>query len=125
VDQHALRVLEFDKVLARLARLAAFSGGRDLALALTPSPDHGVVLERQRTLAEARRLRLFRPALNLNSAVDVRPALEKAGLGGSLDPQELLAVAATQRVAQQAKGALGRVAPSLPRLGRLGASLFD
>ena len=125
MDEHALRVLEFDKVLARLARLAAFSGGRDLALALTPSPDRGVVLERQHRLAEAVRLRSFRPALNLNSAVDVRPALEKAGLGGSLDPQELLAVAATQRVAQQARGALSRVAPSLPRLGHLGAGLFD
>jgi DNA mismatch repair protein MutS2 len=125
VDEHALRVLEFEKVLARLARLAAFTGGHDLALALTPSADYAVVLERQHRLGEAVRLRSFRPALNLNSAVDVRPVLEKAGLGGSLDPQELLAVAATQRVAQQAKGALSRVAPSLPRLGHLAAGLFD
>ncbi len=125
MDEHALRVLEFDKVLARLSRLAAFSGGRDLALALTPSSDYEVVLERQRRLAEAVRLRSFRPALNLNSAVDARGSLEKAGLGGSLDAQELLNIAVTQRVAQQAKGTLGRLAASLPRLGHLAAALHD
>src|SRR5688572_15911999 len=88
MDEHALRVLEFDKVLARLANLTAFSAGRDLALALQPSPSYVDVLERQRTLAEAMRLREMRLALNLNSAVDVRQALEKAALGGALDGQE-------------------------------------
>jgi DNA mismatch repair protein MutS2 len=125
VDEHALRVLEFDKVLARLARLTSFSAGHDLVLALRPASDYETVLERQRLLAEAVRLREFRAPLNLNSAVDVRPALEKAGLGGSLDTQELLAVAATQKVSQQAKGAIGRVSSSLPRLGELGRRLTD
>src|SRR5688572_27920112 len=124
MDEHALRVLEFDKVLARLANLTAFSAGRDLALALQPSPSYVDVLERQRTLAEAMRLREMRLALNLNSAVDVRQALEKAALGGALDGQELLAVAATQRVAEQCRTTLTRVAPNLPRLGALGDSLL-
>src|SRR5688572_32922418 len=108
MDEHALRVLEFDKVLARLANLTAFSAGRDLALALQPSPSYVDVLERQRLLAEAMRLREMRLALNLNSAVDVRQALEKAALGGALDGQELLAVAATQRVAEQCRTTLTR-----------------
>jgi DNA mismatch repair protein MutS2 len=125
MDEHALRVLEFDKVLARLARLTSFSGGHDLALALRPTPSFAEALERQRVLAEAIRLREMRTPLNLNSAVDVRGALEKAALGGALDGQELLAVAATQRVAQQARGALVRLAPSLPRLGQMGESLLD
>src|SRR5688572_12505346 len=106
MDEHALRVLEFDKVRARLARLAAFSAGRDLALALEPSPDYGVVMERQELLAEAMRLLSYRPALNLSSAVDVRSFLEKTALSGNLDAQELLAVAATQRVAHQAQTVL-------------------
>jgi DNA mismatch repair protein MutS2 len=125
MDQHALRVLEFDKVLARLAALSSFSAGRDLALALQPTPSYEEALERQRVLAEAIRLRALRTPLNLNSAIDVRPALEKAELGGSLDGQELLAVAATQRVAQQAHGTLTRIANLLPRLGALGASLVE
>jgi DNA mismatch repair protein MutS2 len=125
VDEHALRVLEFDKVLAHLARLTAFSAGRDLAMALTPSPRYEDVIDRQELLAEAVRLRSFRTPLNLNNAADVRPALAKASLSGVLDAQELLAVAATQRVAHQAKAALARVAASLPRLGLIGASLVE
>ncbi len=125
MDEHALRVLEFDKVLARLAALTSFSAGRDLALALQPTPFYDEALERQRVLAEARRIRAMRTPLNLNSAIDVRPALEKAELGGSLDGQELLAVAATQRVAQQAHATLTRIANTLPRLGALGASLIE
>jgi DNA mismatch repair protein MutS2 len=125
MDEHARRVLEYDKVLVRLAGLTSFSGAHDLALDLTPSPDYEVVLERQHVLAEAMRLRVARLPLNLNSAVDVRPALAKAGLGGALDGQELLAVAATQRVAQQARGVLSRVAAQYPRLGGLGEDLIE
>jgi DNA mismatch repair protein MutS2 len=125
VDEHALRVLEYDKILARLSRLTAFSAGRDLALALRPAPDYQTVLERQRLLAEGIQLLSFRIALNLTSAVDVRPALEKAALGGALDAQELLNVATTQKLAQQTKGALGRVSASLPLLGALGRRLAD
>jgi DNA mismatch repair protein MutS2 len=125
MDEHALRVLEYDKVLLRLAALTSFSGGHELALALTPSPDYAEVLERQQVLAEAIRLREARLPLNLNSAVDVRPWLEKARLGGALDGHDLLAVAATQRVAHQARAALSRIATSYPRLGGLGEDLIE
>jgi DNA mismatch repair protein MutS2 len=125
MDEHALRVLEYGKVLARLANLTSFSGGHDLALALTPSPDYREVIERQHVLEEAMRLRAARLPLNLNSALDVRPALDKAALGGALDGQELLAVAGTQRVAHQARGVLTRVAAQYPRLGGLGEDLIE
>ena len=125
MDEHALRVLEYDKVLVRLAALTSFSGGHELALGLTPSPDYEVVVERQHMLAEAMRLRAARLPLNLNSALDVRALLDKAGLGGALDGEELLAVAATQRVAQQARGVLTRVATQYPRLGGLGEDLIE
>src|SRR5918994_3227179 len=110
MDEHALRVLECDKVLARLGRLTSFSAGSELALALRPSPSYTEVFERQCLLSEAMRLREQRTPLNLNSAVDVRPALEKAALDGTLDGQELLAVAATQKVAHSARGVLLRAA---------------
>jgi DNA mismatch repair protein MutS2 len=125
MDEHALRVLEFDKVLARLAHLTSFSAGQDLALALRPTAIYEDALERQQTLAEALRLREMRTPLSLAGAVDVRAALEKASLDGQLDGQELLAVAATQRVAQQAHNALTRLAASLPRLGLLGERLVE
>ena len=125
MDEHALRVLEFDKVLARLAGLTSFSGGHDLALALRPAAAYPDALERQETLAEAMHFQEMRTPLSLAEAVDVRPALEKAALDGQLDGQELLAVAATQRAAQRARNALTRLAVSLLRLGALGGRLMD
>lgn len=125
MDEHALRVLEFDKVLARLAQLTSFSAGRDLTLALRPSADYGEVLRRQELLAEAVRLRRMRVQLNLNSASDVRTSAEKAALGGVLDPRDLLAVAATQQTAQRVKAVLVRSGMSVPLLAGLGARLVE
>ena len=119
MDEHALRVLEFDKVLDRLSRLTAFSAGRELALALRPSPAYDEVVLRQRLLAEALRLRANRTPLSLGSASDMRPALEKASLGGVLDANDLRAVAETQRVAHQARGGLTRLASHWPLLAEL------
>jgi DNA mismatch repair protein MutS2 len=125
MDEHALGVLEFDKVLARLAKLASFSAGRDLALALRPSPDYDEVLHRQRLLAEAIRLRQLHTSLNLSSAVDVRPGLEKAALGGVLDSQQLLDIAATQQVAEGFKAAFTRHGADMPLLAEMAASVAD
>ena len=72
VDEHTLRVLEFDKVLARLARHASFSAGRELALGLLSSPHRDEVVRRQRVTAEARRLRELQPRAGLGGAHDVR-----------------------------------------------------
>src|SRR5690242_19646278 len=65
VDSHALRVLEFDKIRSRLAGLTSFGAGRDLALALEPTPDFQEALVRQRRLAEAIHLRALRAPLNI------------------------------------------------------------
>ncbi len=125
MDEHALRVLEFDKVLGRLAALTSFSAGRDLALSIRPSSDFEEVVRRQRLLADAMRLRVLRAALNLTSALDSRMALDKAGLGGVLDARELLAVGTTQRVAQHVKSALTRTAANLPLLAEMGERLSE
>ncbi|MGE0056356.1 MAG: endonuclease MutS2 [Dehalococcoidia bacterium] len=125
MDEHALRVLEFDKVLNRLSRLTSFSGGRELALDLRPTTNYHDVLERQRLLAEAMRFRGSRVSLGLNDAVDVRQQLEKAALGGTLDAQELLNVASTQRATHQAKGAIIRAGGQLPLLTALAHQLGE
>lgn len=125
MDSHALRVLEFDKVRARVAGLASFSGGRELGLALEPSPDFDEVLRRQQRLAEAIRLRSLRTPLNLGSATDVRAPAEKAGLGGVLDPNELLAIATTQSLVQQARSAITRLRSNLPLLAETADTIAE
>jgi DNA mismatch repair protein MutS2 len=116
MDAHALRTLEFDKILARVARLTSFSAGRELALALAPSTEHREVVRRQRETAEARRLLALKPRTGLQGAHDVRPQAQKAALNGILDPNDLLGVARTLECARDLKYAIAKLDEALPLL---------
>ena len=121
MDEHALRILEFDKIVERLARLTSFSAGRELALALRPSNEYDEVVRRQRLTAEARRLRELKPSLGLDGARDVRDLARKAALAGVLEPAELLDVASLLSAAREAHATLSRL--PLPLLGSIAAGI--
>jgi DNA mismatch repair protein MutS2 len=129
MDEKTLTTLEFDKVLARLARHTSFSAGRDLALALRPSSDYNEVLRRQRLSAEARRLREMQPRSGLGGVHDIRQLANKANLGGLLDPAELLDVAATLSAGHALKQAVLRIggppADRLPLLCEIAERITD
>ncbi|MCH8994970.1 MAG: endonuclease MutS2 [Chloroflexi bacterium] len=115
-QEHTLRVLEFDKILARLAALTSFSAGRELALALRPSADREEVVRRQRITAEARRLRELQPRAGLGGARDVRQPADKAARGAILQPSELLEVADTLAAAGDLRTNIARFRDELPLL---------
>ena len=119
MDDHTLRVLEFDKVIERLARHVSFSAGKELALALRPSTDREEVVRRQRQTAEARRLRELQPRAGLGGSHDVRPQADKAGRGGELQPAELLDIASTLEAAGALRTTILRVRDELPLLSEL------
>ncbi len=124
VDEHALRTLEFDKILARLARKTSFSAGRELALALRPSAERTGALHRQRLTAEARRLRELKPRTGLDGARDVRELAGKAALGGVLEPAELLDVASLLTAAREAHQTISRLAGPLPLLAEIAGRIL-
>jgi len=95
VNPKYLETLELDKILERLAEHAAFSAGRELALALQPATDLAVVQRRQEQTAEARALLSVRPGLTLGGVHDVRPLLKSARIGATLEPNALLDVQST------------------------------
>ncbi|MDP9238225.1 MAG: endonuclease MutS2 [Chloroflexota bacterium] len=119
MDAHALRTLEYDKVVARLARHTSFDAGRALAMELEPSSEYREVVRRQRETAEARRLLQLKPRTGLGGAHDVRPLGEKAARGGVLDPNELLSIATTLECAHDLKASISRLDESLPLLGEI------
>ncbi|MCH7719012.1 MAG: PD-(D/E)XK nuclease family protein [Chloroflexi bacterium] len=123
MDEHTLRVLEFDKILARLARLTSFSAGRELALALRPSTERDEVVRRQRSTAEARRLRSLQPRVGLGGAHDVRRQADKAARGGVLQPSELLDIASTLAAAGDLRATIRRFSDELPLLAALADEL--
>jgi DNA mismatch repair protein MutS2 len=119
MDAHALRTLEYPKILERLARHAAFSAGKDLALGLEPSTDVHDVVRRQRETAEARRLLALKPRTGLPGAHDVRPLAEKASRDGVLTPEELLHIASTLECARELKSSIARLREELPLLAAI------
>ena len=125
MDEKTLTTLEFDKILARLAKHTSFSAGRDLALALRPSADYDEVLRRQRLTAEARHLREMKPRAGLGGIHDVRTLADKANLGGILDPSELLDVATTLEAGRDLKAVLTRLSGPLPLLAELAERISD
>ncbi|TMB55201.1 MAG: endonuclease MutS2, partial [Chloroflexi bacterium] len=94
-DPSTLRALEFAQVIEQLAALTAFTPSRELAGETLPMADARHVALLQDQTDEAARLVIEQAQASVGGARDIRAALERAGRGGRLTPQELLDVAAT------------------------------
>nr|NIO70227.1 endonuclease MutS2 [Anaerolineae bacterium] len=116
MDDKYLQTLEFPQILERLSQHVAFSAGRDLALALKPSPDLEEAQRRQRETSEARKLLEVKTDLSLGGARDVRPLLKSASLRATLLPTELLDIRATLISGRTLKRTLTRLAAQFPLL---------
>ncbi|NPV09162.1 MAG: endonuclease MutS2 [Anaerolineae bacterium] len=118
-----LQVLEYPKVLARLAEHTSFSGGRDLALSLDVATDLAEATRRQKETTEARLLLRVKADVSLGGAHDVRPLLQRAERGMRLLPQELLDVESTLSAAQPIYRTLTRTAGQFPLLASLASRI--
>jgi DNA mismatch repair protein MutS2 len=94
MDSKTLSVLEYPKILARLADYCDFSGSAELARLLTPTADFTEATARLAETSEARKL-LATTDLSIGGAHDIRAQVDLAAHGGVLDPKELLDVQAT------------------------------
>ncbi|MBI4732280.1 MAG: Smr/MutS family protein [Chloroflexi bacterium] len=94
MDSKTLTVLDYPKILARLADFCDFSASADLARALTPTPDFDKASARLAETTEARKL-LVTSDLTIGGAHDIREQVDLAAHGGVLDPKELLDVQST------------------------------
>jgi DNA mismatch repair protein MutS2 len=121
----ATRTLEFDAVRAELARHTSFSAGRELALALEPTPNLAEAQRRQSATREALRLPGLRPALHLGGVHDVRPLVERARVGGTLGPEELLDIASTVRGARAWRRGLQPLRDETPTLLELAETYLN
>ena len=94
MDIKTLSVLEYPKILERLAANCAFSASADLARQLQPSTHLEEIQRLQAETSEARRLLVVAEA-SIGGAHDVRPAAELARRGGVIDPQDMLDIKST------------------------------
>ena len=94
MDAKTLSVLEYPKILERLAANCAFSASADLARKLQPSTHLDEIQRLQAETSEARRL-IFATDASIGGAHDVRPSAELARRGGVIDAPEMLDIKST------------------------------
>jgi DNA mismatch repair protein MutS2 len=118
MDEKTLHILEYHKILDRLAGYCAFPASAEKARQLRPSDD---LIEARRRLAETRealQLQITHSDLTIGGARDVREPVDLANHGGVLAPQNLLDIKYTLISART-------LARRFERMGELYPNLTD
>ncbi|MEX2144102.1 MAG: endonuclease MutS2 [Anaerolineales bacterium] len=95
MDEKTLHMLEFHKVLERLARHTAFTLSAERARQLRPAEALEDARKQLNLTSEARRMLADQPQTSIGGARDLRPYLENARRGLVLHPAELLDIKST------------------------------
>ncbi len=125
MDAKSITVLEFPKIIERLAGLCGSPGGRELALQLAPSADVDEVRRRLATTAEARSLARLKPHFHMGQAPDISNQLLAASRGAILPVGEILEVAILLRTARHTKNQVAPLTRELPQLARVAQRIGD
>jgi len=120
MNPKALHVLEFDKILHRLAVHTSFSAGRELALSTRPTDDVSLARQWLAETTEARRLLGEHSDVHLGGVHDVRPLLPLAERGVVLMANDLLEIRSTLLRARALRGLLTRLETRFPNLADIG-----
>lgn len=105
MDAKTLKVLEYPKILARLAAFCDFSASKELAGGLHPTANYEEAVRWQAETAEARLLLSTRD-LTIGGSHDIRPSVGLAARGGVLEPQALLDIKSTLIACRELKKSL-------------------
>ncbi|MEI6914796.1 MAG: endonuclease MutS2, partial [Armatimonadota bacterium] len=124
MDQHALRVLEFEKVLQQLASHASTDLGGALALQLEPAISLAEAERRQTETAEARRILDDFGGLPFGGAHNLVGHIEKAMLAGALSGKDLLEVGDTLVASDRLHKFLKKHTEIVPNLARIADNLL-
>ncbi|MEM7134916.1 MAG: Smr/MutS family protein [Chloroflexota bacterium] len=119
MNPRALKVLEYDKILERLARHCSFSGGSDLAAALLPSDDLQTIQEWLEQTDEAYNLLEQKADISFGGVTDVRHHLEKAERRSMLLAPDLLEIRNTLMRARNLQQLIVRLEHAFPQLATL------
>ena len=103
MENRTLRILEFDKILRKLAGMCASELGKELVDELEPQKDILPVTRMLRETTDATDFILRRGSPPLGGLHDIRGSLRRVELGSVLNAGELLRVADTLRAARNLK----------------------
>lgn len=116
MNEKALRVLEYNKIIDMLCENTVSEMGRDIASELKPSDNMHEVKELLQETTEAVNLILKKGNIPLVGVQDIRVPLRKVKLGSTLEPGELLKIADTLKASRRLKAFMneGRGEESFP-----------
>ena len=97
MNQKALKILEYDKILSLLAGQCAVEAGKEKILTLRPEGDFSRVVRLQKETAAAKRICALKGAPSLSAHPSIPSILERAEKGAVLNPAELLRVGSLLR----------------------------
>ncbi len=119
MNPRALRVLEYPKILERLAAHCAFSGGAERVSSLLPSDDLPTVQEWLAQTYEAYQLLGQKDDISFGGVHDLRPLLDRAERRSVLLPPDLLEIKHTLVRARQLRNMLTKLESVFPHLAEL------
>ncbi|MBK8047305.1 MAG: Smr/MutS family protein [Anaerolineales bacterium] len=119
MNPRTLRVLEYPKILERLATHCAFSGGVELASSLLPSDDLAIIDERLVQTEEAYILLEQKDDISFGGVHDLRPLLDRAERRITLFPPDLLEIKHTLARARQLRTMLTKLESTFPHLAAM------
>ena len=123
MKERTLRVLEFNKILDRLAAFAVTEMGRERCLQLTPLLHLAEVTEALEETEEAQVVLTYMGGSPLIAFNDIKTPLALAEKGATLSPRALLDVAECLRAARAARSALVTNRDNTPRITSLASHL--
>ena len=123
MNPHTIRVLEYDKILKKLATFCAFDGGVELATSLLPSDDLRTISDWMEQTSEACRLLDQKTDIYFGGVYDLRALVAKSERGSILIPTELVEVRTTLMRARTLRNTLTRLNRQFPRLADIAFSI--
>ncbi|MBM4425806.1 MAG: endonuclease MutS2 [Chloroflexi bacterium] len=124
MDSKTLNVLEYPKILERLAGFCDFSASMALARSLEPTDSFDLAISRIAETTEARKL-LSIQDVTIGASHDIRPAADLAARSGVLDPHALLDIKSTLIACRELKKTFDKKEGEFPRLALIVEGLPD
>jgi len=101
--EKSIKTLELPRVLEKLCEYAVSEGAKDILSKLSPLPHIDDMRRSQKETDDALTLMGTRPAPGFSGLKDVTASVNRAGLGGTLTPVELLRIASFLRTARDTR----------------------
>src|SRR6266516_2704343 len=122
MHEKSILTLEYPKILAKVAKEAAFSASKELVMELEPTSDLEEARRRLAYTTEAYHLLDLQADASVRGAHDIRPLVMRAAREGVLIPADLLQVLTTIQSAIHVARVLEKLEPDdFPLLRQLGA----